>query len=77
MHPALGAGSATGGAALKNEQGSEPVQSYNQGVQLVRAKKFAEAQVKFEQALSQNPNFTEAHNNLGYSLRKQGPQNYS
>jgi outer membrane protein assembly factor BamD (BamD/ComL family) len=58
---ALGAGSATGGAALKNEQGAEPVQFYNQGVQLTHAKKFSEAQVKFEQALSQNPNFAEAH----------------
>jgi Flp pilus assembly protein TadD len=74
---ALGAGSATGGAVLKNEQGAEPVQFYNRGVQLMHAKKFSEAQVKFEQALSQNPNFAEAHNNLGYSLRKQGPQNYS
>jgi tetratricopeptide (TPR) repeat protein len=73
----LAAGSAPGGATLKSEQGAEPVQSYNQGVQLMHGKKFAEAQIKFEQALSQNPNFTEAHNNLGYSLRKQGPQNYS
>ena len=74
---AFGAGSATGGAALKNEQGAQSVQLYNQGVQLMRAKKFAEAQVKFEQALAQNANFAEAHNNLGFSLRKQGPQNYS
>ena len=43
----------------------------------MHAKKYAEAQVKFEQALSENANFAEAHNNLGYSLRKQGPQNYS
>jgi tetratricopeptide (TPR) repeat protein len=74
---ALGAGSKTGGAALKSEQGAQPVQVYNQGIQLMHAKKFAEAQVKFEQALAENPNFAEAHNNLGYSLRKQGPQNYS
>jgi tetratricopeptide (TPR) repeat protein len=74
---ALGAGSAPGGATLKSEQGAEPVQFYNQGVQLMHGKKFAEAQIKFEQALSQNPSFAEAHNNLGYSLRKQGPQNYA
>ena len=74
---ALGAGSKTGGTALKSEQGAQPVQFYNQGIQLMHAKKFAEAQVKFEQALAENPNFAEAHNNLGYSLRKQGPQNYS
>lgn len=74
---AFGAGSAAGGGALKREQGGQPVQLYNQGVQLMHANKFAEAQVKFEQVLSENPNFAEAHNNLGYSLRKQGPQNYS
>ena len=43
----------------------------------MHAKKFAEAQVKFEQALTENSDFAEAHNNLGRSLRKQGPQNYS
>src|SRR5258708_121319 len=70
-------GSAAGGGALKREQGAQPVQVYNQGIQLMHAKKFAEAQVKFQQALSENPDFAEAHNNLAYSLRKQGPQNYA
>ncbi len=74
---AFGAGSAAGGGALKREQGAQPVQVYNQGIQLMHAKKFAEAQAKFQQALSENPDFAEAHNNLGYSLRKQGPQNYA
>ena len=41
------------------------------------AKKFAQAQMKFEQAIRDNPNFAEAHNNLGFTLRQQGPQNYS
>jgi hypothetical protein len=35
----------------------------------MHAKKFAEAQVKFQQALSENPNFAEAHNNLGPARR--------
>src|SRR6201988_2391218 len=74
---AFGAGSRAGGGALKKEEGAQPVQIYNQGIQLMQAKKFVEAQVKFQQALSENPNFAEAHNNLAYSLRKQGPQNYS
>ena len=43
----------------------------------MRAKKFAAAQIKFEQAIRDNPNFAEAHNNLGFTLRQQGPQNYS
>ena len=37
----------------------------------------AAAQIKFEQAIRDNPNFAEAHNNLGFTLRQQGPQNYS
>ena len=73
----FGAGSRAGSGALKREQGAQPVQVYNQGIQLMHAKKFAEAQVKFQQALSENPDFAEAHNNLAYSLRKQGPQNYA
>src|SRR5258708_12646892 len=73
----LGGGRRGGRGGVKREQGAQPVQVYNQGIQLMHAKKFAEAQVKFQQALSENPNFAEAHNNLGYSLRKQGPQNYS
>ena len=43
----------------------------------MHAKKFAAAQSKFEQAIRDNPNFAEAHNNLGFTLRQQGPQNYS
>jgi Flp pilus assembly protein TadD len=37
---------------------------------------FARAQAEFEDALDRNPNMAEAHNNLGYSLRKQGAENY-
>jgi tetratricopeptide (TPR) repeat protein len=74
---ATGATFGAGSAALKTDRGDRSAQAYNQGIQLMHAKKFAEAQVKFEQALAENANFAEAHNNLGYSLRKQGPQNYS
>lgn len=31
---------------------------------------------KFEQAIKENPTIAEAHNNLGYTLRKQGAANY-
>lgn len=37
---------------------------------------YQKAQAKFEAALTKNPNMAQAHNNLGYSLRKQGPENY-
>ncbi|HXM05354.1 MAG TPA: tetratricopeptide repeat protein, partial [Chthoniobacterales bacterium] len=49
----------------------------NEGVSLMNAKKFAAAQVKFEEALKANPNLAEAHNNLAYCLRKQSPENFS
>jgi len=40
------------------------------------AKRFPEAQAKFEQVVNENPRFAEAHNNLRYTLRKQGAANY-
>ena len=52
------------------------VAEYNAGVKLMKAGNYEKAQRKFEAALAKNPNMAEAHNNLGYSLRKQGPQNY-
>jgi len=71
--PAVGAGSAK--QAVRKD--SDPsITIYNQGVELMLAKRFPEAQAKFEQAVKENPRFAEAHNNLGYTLRKQGPANY-
>ena len=71
--PAVGAGSAK--QAVR--QDSDPsITIYNQGVELMLAKRFPEAQAKFEQAVKENPRFAEAHNNLGYTLRKQGAANY-
>ena len=79
---AMGSGSGGGGSSgssnpVQQEVGSPAFKVYNQGVDLMHAKKFAAAQTKFEQAIRDNPNFAEAHNNLGFSLRQQGPQNYS
>src|SRR5271165_1585921 len=71
--PVLGAGSAK--QAVRKD--SDPsITIYNQGVELMLAKRFQEAQAKFEQAVKENPRFAEAHNNLGYTLRKQGAANY-
>lgn len=53
------------------------VEAYNQGVRLMKKEKFPEAQAKFEEALAANPELAEAHNNLGYSLRKQGTEHYA
>jgi tetratricopeptide (TPR) repeat protein len=79
---AMGSGGGGGGSSgssnpLQQEVGSSAFKVYNQGVDLMHAKNFAAAQTKFEQAIRDNPNFAEAHNNLGFTLRQQGPQNYS
>jgi tetratricopeptide (TPR) repeat protein len=85
MAAAMGSGSGGGGGGgggsaennrLKLEVGSSAFKVYNQGVDLMRARKYAEAQIKFEEAIRDNPNFAEAHNNLGFTLRQQGSQNY-
>jgi tetratricopeptide (TPR) repeat protein len=76
---ALAALSAFGAGSAKQpvQKNSDPsITVYNQGVELMLAKKFLEAQAKFDQAVRENPRFAEAHNNLGYTLRKQGTANY-
>ena len=50
---------------------------YNQGVALMHEKKYAAALVDFEKAVKAKPDFAEAHNNLAYCLRQQGPAKYS
>ena len=71
--PALGAGS----VKQPVQKESDPsITVYNQGIELMLAKKFPEAQARFEEAIKENPRFAEAHNNLGYTLRKQGAANY-
>ena len=71
--PALGAGSAK---QPVRKDGDPSITIYNQGVELMLAKQFAGAQAKFEQAVKENPRLAEAHNNLAYTLRKQGVANY-
>ena len=72
-----GSSSGTGGSVLQPEVGISAIQVYNQGVDLMHAKKFAAARVKFEQAIQANPRFAEAHKNLGFTLSQQGTENYS
>src|SRR6516164_7655475 len=50
--------------------------SYNEGVALMKAKRYKEAQAKFEAALKANPQLAEAHNNLAFVLRKQSKANF-
>jgi tetratricopeptide (TPR) repeat protein len=51
------------------------VSAYNEGVKLVVEKRYAAAQQKFEEALAADEGLAEAHNNLAFSLRMQGPAN--
>ncbi len=52
------------------------VTQYNDGVELMKKGDYEKAAKKFEAALEKNPTMAEAHNNLAYSLRKQGAGNY-
>lgn len=50
---------------------------YNEGVQVMLAKRYAEAQRLFEQALAQDEGIAEAHNNLAFRLRMQSRDNFA
>jgi len=52
----------------------QAITTYNDGVKLLLEKRYAEAQAKFEAALAFEERLAEAHNNLAFSLRMQGPQ---
>jgi tetratricopeptide (TPR) repeat protein len=56
---------------------SDATAVYNQGVALMHEKKYAEAVAYFEKAVKAKPDFAEAHNNLAYCLRRQGPAKYN
>jgi tetratricopeptide (TPR) repeat protein len=77
--PLFGAGSQqipTPPIGSQAKQVNPAIKAYNEGVDLMQAKQFAKAQAKFEQAVKLDPRFAEAHNNLAFTLRKGGPQNY-
>jgi tetratricopeptide (TPR) repeat protein len=66
------------GSSPKPKSDKRPgVAEYNAGVKLMKQGDYADAQAKFEAALAKNPKMAEAHNNLGYSLRKQGDANFT
>jgi tetratricopeptide (TPR) repeat protein len=63
-------------ASSSSEEEEKPGASeYNAGVKLMKKGEYAAAAEKFEAALAENETFAEAHNNLAYSLRKQGTEN--
>jgi len=64
---AMGAGSSSVAPSVEKD-----IKYYNKGVELMLDKKFARAEKQFRKSLKQNESFAEAHNNLAYTLRKQG-----
>ena len=55
---------------------SKDIKYYNEGVELLLDKKFTKAEKQFRKALDRNDRFAEAHNNLAYTLRKQGSDHF-
>jgi tetratricopeptide (TPR) repeat protein len=51
------------------------VTAYNAGVKLLLDRRYADAQRKFEEALTADEGLAEAHNNLAFSLRMQSAAN--
>lgn len=63
------------GSKKKKEPGAAQ-KLYNSGVDLMEAGDYPAAQSQFESALEIKEDFAEAHNNLAYSMRKQGAEHY-
>ena len=53
------------------------VTAYNDGVSLLVARQYAQAQTRFEAALKLDGQLAEAHNNLAFALRMQGRHNFA
>ncbi|MGD8701997.1 MAG: tetratricopeptide repeat protein [Desulfosarcina sp.] len=69
--------SAAAGSSSVTPSVSKDVKYYNQGVKLMMDKNFSKAEKQFRKALDRNERFAEAHNNLAYTLRKQGSDNFA
>lgn len=63
-------------APKKTDDGDAAFGEYNRGIDLLIDGKLEKAQKQFEKALEIKEDFAEAHNNLGYVLRRQGEENY-
>ena len=68
---------AAGSGSYHSSSSKSAERLYNQGVKLMLDKKFSNAEKKFRSAIKKDTKLAEAHNNLAYTLRKQGPGNYT
>lgn len=64
------------GSASSTPAVSKDAKVYNKGVKLMLDKEFVKAEKQFREALEINERFAEAHNNLAYTLRKQGAEHF-
>ncbi len=60
----------------KGSPREKAVKSYNEGVKLMLERRYADAQQRFEEAIALEERLAEAHNNLAFSLRMQGRENF-
>ncbi|WP_047044706.1 tetratricopeptide repeat protein [Vibrio mexicanus] len=67
---------AAGSGASRSSYLSGAERTYNSGVKLMLNKQFEDAEVKFRKAIERDEDFAKAHNNLAYTLRKQGRANF-
>jgi tetratricopeptide (TPR) repeat protein len=74
--PAAG-GSGGAEKPAKSKRDAIELGFYNDGTVMLFKKDWAAAQQQFEAAVAINEKMAEAHNNLAYVLRKQGPANYA
>lgn len=75
--PPASSGGDRGGAEKPAKRDAIELSFYNDGTVMLFKKEWAGAQQQFEAALAINEKLAEAHNNLAYVLRKQGPANYA
>lgn len=66
-----------GGGSAPSRHDALEVTFFNDGTVMLFKKQWAPAQQQFEAALAINEKMAEAHNNLAYVLRKQGPDRYA
>ncbi len=64
------------GSNPMQDRESKAIKTYNQGVTLMYDEQYSKAEKKFRSALKRKKNWAEAHNNLAFTLRMQGEENY-
>ncbi|MEL7060842.1 MAG: tetratricopeptide repeat protein, partial [Acidobacteriota bacterium] len=65
------------GSKKKEAPTNEAETVYNEGVGHLEAGSWGQAEAAFQQAVDLDPTSAQAHNNLGYVLRKQGAEHYA